>query len=262
MGYTLLVSNPPHGQGNLALSAPHLGLSPADLALKAKYPIPEIWAAGEDTDRIAVVARAAEQGGLKVMLVPAAALVDIPARVVLGAVAITERSLNLLAAGAQLDLTWDVELFGVYYTPRAGAAEPLGRGVKEQGASCEAPFLDVYLPAENGLKRFTALPDTTVFTGLGEGAALSPAGRLARLAQVCQERFTSAHIDHRLMNMQVRHWPPPGPSPKLVLRKGFSFASTGLADLLARLGPGLVNISHCEFASRLAYLTLQSAEWR
>jgi hypothetical protein len=260
MGYTLLVSHPPHGQGNLTLAAPHLGLSPPDLALKAKYPIPEIWAAEEDAARIAVAARAAVQGGLRVVIVPGAELAAIPARVVLSAVAVTEAALNLGAGGSELDLNWAVDVIGVYYTPRTAGAEPAARGVREQGASCDVPFLDLFLPAGSGLKRFTALPEATAFSGLGEGAPLSPAGRVARLVHVCGERFSSGQIDHRLVHMQVRHWPPPAPSPKLVLRKGFSFASAGLGDLLARLGPELVNISHCELASRLVYLTLRFAE--
>jgi hypothetical protein len=260
MAYTLLISHPPHGHGNLAVAAPHLGLSPPDLALKAKYSIPEIWAAEEDAGRIAVTARAAEQGGLRVVAVPGAELAAIPARVVLSAVAVTDAALNLGAGGSELDVNWATDVIGVYYAPRTAGAEPAARGVKEHGAACDAPFLDFFLPAGSGLKRFTALPDATAFSGLGERAALSPAGRLARLAQVCGERFTLGQFDHRLVHMQVRHWPPPGPSPKLVPRKGLSFASDGLAALLARLGPGLVDISHCEFSSRLAYLTLRFAE--
>jgi hypothetical protein len=180
---------------------------------------------------------------------------------VLGAAAVTDRGLHVEWGGGRLDLSWDVEVIGAYYTPRlGGAAEPGARGVKEHGATCDAPFLDLYLPEGGALKRLTALPDATAFSGLGGSAALSPAGRVARLAQVCEERFTSVQMDHRLVNMQVRHWPPPGPSPHLVQRKGYSFASTGLAELLARLAPALVNISHCEIGSRLVYLTRRFAE--
>jgi hypothetical protein len=195
-----------------------------------------------------------------VVIVPGAELAAIPARVVLSAVAVTEAALNLGVGGSELDVNWATDVAGVYYTPRKAGAEPAARGVREQGASCDATFLDLYIAVERSLKRFTALPDATAFSGFGEAAPLSPAGRVAHLMQVCGERFTSGQFDHRLVNMQVRHWPPPAPSPKLVVRKGLSFASTGLAELLGRLGPELVNISHCEIASRLAYLTLRFAE--
>jgi hypothetical protein len=180
--------------------------------------------------------------------------------VVLGAVTVTGSGLVLQGAGTRLEMTWGAAVIGVYYTPRPGAADPGARTVKAQGASCDAGFFEFYLPAGSVVQRFAALPDATAFSGLGGGAALSPAGRLARLVQLCEERFTSAQVDQRLLNMQVRNWPPPGPSPKLLLRKGYSFASTGLAELLAKLGPSLVNISHCELSSRLVYLTLRFGE--
>lgn len=260
---TLLISHPPHGQVDAARAASHLGLSAPDLAVKANYPIPEIWAAEEDEARARTLASAIGEAGIKLALASGQALADIPPHDPVQSVSVTELGVVLLAEGRRVELAWDARLLGVYYTPRAGggAKEQPSRGVRERGAACDAPFFDLFVPGGDALGRFAALANLTEFAGLGESGTLSPAGRVARFAQLCEERFPAGQVDRRLLNMQIRHWPPPATlvAPHLV-RKGFSFSSAGLAELLGKLGPALAEPSHCEFASRLVYLTWRFGE--
>src|SRR5687768_11276885 len=58
--YTLLIANPPHRAVDARRVAPVLELIPVEATLKANYPIPEIWLADADCDRIQ--AAAAELG--------------------------------------------------------------------------------------------------------------------------------------------------------------------------------------------------------
>ncbi len=261
---TLLISHPPHGEVDAAAAAPYLGLAAPDLVLKANYQIPEIWAAEEEEAKVRTIAVAARQAGFKVSLVSGPALMDVATRHPLQRVSVADRGVDLVAEGRRMELGWDAELIGVYYTPRAGggvAKDQPVRAVKERGASCDAPFFDLYLAKRDSAERLAVLTDLTAFSGLGESKSMSPAGRVARFVQVCEERFTTGQVDRRLVNMQIRHWPPPASlAAKQLLRKGYSFASAGLAELLAKFGPDMAEPSHCELASRLVYLTLRYGE--
>ncbi len=261
---TLLISHPPHGHADAAAAAPRLGLAAPDLVLKANYQIPEIWAAEEDEAKVRAIADAVRRAGFKVTLVPGAALMSVATRHPVQKVSVADSGVALLAEGRRLELGWDAELIAVYYTPRAGGGggkDQSVRGVKEHGAACDAPFFEIYLAKGDSSERLAVLADLTAFSGLGESKAVSPAGRVARFVQLCEERFTTGQVDRRLVNMQIRHWPPPASlAAKQLIRKGFSFASVGLAELLAKFGPEMAGPSHCELASRLVYLTLRFAE--
>lgn len=245
-----------------ARAAPCLGLAAPDVTLKANYSIPEIWAVEEDEARARAQASALREAGLRVVLTTGQALAAIPPHAPVQQVSVTEHGVDLLAEGQPVGLTWDTEFVGVYYTPRAGGPkEAPSRVVHEQGATCHAPFFDLYVPGGDVPKRYAALTDLTMFSRLGGPTTLSPAGLVAHFVQFCEERFTAGQVDRRLVNMQVRHWPGPAARrTSQVIRKGFSFASFGLAELLDQLGPDLVGLSHCEFASRLVYLTRRFGE--
>ncbi len=262
--FTLVVSHPPHGQVAAAEAAPHLGLATPDFALKVNYPIPEIWAASEHEAEAQRIAAELRRAGARVVLVPAAALAGLPQRWPVQAAHLSEQGVTLLAEGRRVEVNWALPVTGVYYTPRAvgpGTKElPHGK-VRERGASCDGPFFELYVPRGELADRLAVLPDVTAFSGLDHEGPLSPAGKVARFVQLCEERLTAGQVDRRLVNMQVRHWPPAGTlSGSQLVRRGFSFASAGLGELLQRIGPAVVGLSHCEFASRLVYLTWRFAE--
>jgi hypothetical protein len=241
-----------------------VGLAVADFALKVNYPIPEIWAAREDEAGARSIAAGLRSAGARVVLIPAAALAAVPPRWPVQAAQLSEQGLSLLAEGRRVEVGWTLSVTGVYYTPRAaapGTKEVPLRGVRERGAPCDGPFFELYVPRGELADRLAILPDVTAFSGLEHQGPLSPAGKVARFAQLCEERLTAGRVDRRLVNMQVRHWPPAGTlTGGQLVRRGFSFASAGLGDLLERIGPAVVGLSHCEFASRLAYLTWRFAE--
>jgi hypothetical protein len=259
----LLVSHPPHGpQPDVAKAARLLGLAAPDLALKAHYAIPEIWAADQGEAGIRTLADGVRAAGFHVSMVPGAALAEIPAHLPIHAVSCTAEGLALAAEGGRYEVAWDAGVIGVYHTPRTpqGVVKPATRPsretVLEHGAACDIPFFDMYHAEENRLIRLVALPEQTDFSGLPDLGSPSPAGRLAKFVHWSEERFRHGRVDRRLLNMQARHWPPPSTlGAQQLPRTGLSFASHALGDLLFRIDPALVNISHCEFSSRLVYLT-------
>jgi hypothetical protein len=70
----------------------------------------------------------------------------------------------------------------------------------------------------------------------------------------CEDRFGHGRVDRRLVGMRLRargSVRPPGSEH----RRGFSYASPGLAALLAAVSDGLDHVPQAELSARLAYLT-------
>jgi hypothetical protein len=257
---TLVIAHPPHGRFDAARAAPALGLTPADLTLKANYSVPEIWAVKELATEARDAARTAQEAGFHLALVPDRVFTAVPYRTRVVELHVKGDGILAVTGSQQIEVPWDDAVVGVYFAPRAG--ETVARGaprasaaISTQDAPCESPFLDLYLSRGDEIIRLAVLVEATHLSGLDDAAALSPAGRLARFVNVAEKRFPRGAVDRRLVNMQLRHPHQPSLGPGQLLRKGYSFASPGLGDLLAKLAPHLVSATHCEFASRLCYLS-------
>ena len=75
----------------------------------------------------------------------------------------------------------------------------------------------------------------------------------------CEQRFTKTQFDRRLVDVRLRRSLiiDTAASSYQQQRKGFSYATTGLAALLESISPDLKDITQFELGSRLAYLTKQ-----
>lgn len=241
-GPTLVLSHPPHGSVDFTLAAPLLEMTPADVRLKANYSVPEIWMAESDAEAAEAGAARLRAAGLRVAVVPGVALAEIPARNPVASFAFEDGEL-VIQASRRDSVAYGVAAVAVLFTPRPG----------ESKGNPPAAFLDLYAVVGGGLGRWTFLQGTTGFTGMGTRQSASFGTNVHALADDLRRRFATCTVDERLVNMQVRRRvgsPPPG-----AIRRGYSFATGSLNELLDGLRAGLSAMDHEELASRLAFLT-------
>ena len=79
---------------------------------------------------------------------------------------------------------------------------------------------------------------------------------MVMLVAECDDRFCETEFDRRAVNMHPRKRLVVGRGmPEDPDRKGFSFATTALSNLLESIAPELQNLNQFELASRLCFLT-------
>jgi len=290
--YTLVVSNPPHGEVDPAQAAPALGLTPAEVRMKANYPVPEIWLAGEEDRRMQEAADTLGESGLVVTLVSGGALRDVPPRSSVTSFAFGEGGLSAQTDDGAVELPYDAAVTAVYCTPRGqveetrrsggGISDALrqrtssifmtrdslvgfgglgGRSSQTGGgegvAAAEAAFLDVYTEGADA-RRLGFVLGVVDFSGLGELALENPVANLEMLVQEFEEKFQQGTVDRRLLDLQPRQRPMVGEAQAAAPeRKGYSYATQALAKLLESISPDLKAMSQFELSSRLAYITAQ-----
>jgi len=238
----LVLSNPPHGDVDVAAAGPVVGLAPADLRLKVNYAVPEIWLAEDEQAAADAAATRLRAAGFRVVVVPGAALAEIPERRPVPVFTFESDAL-VLEAAESVRLAYGAPLLAVQCSVRPGEAK----------AALPPSFLDLYAVVESALGRWTVVQGATEFGGLAGRATASFGTNVQTLTSEIERRFSRATVDRRLVNMQVRRRvgaPPPG-----VVRRGFSYATAPLHELLDRLKPGLSEMEHQELASRLVFLT-------
>jgi hypothetical protein len=287
----LIISHPPHDEINAALAAPCFGLSPAEVRMKANYPIPEIWLTDSDGTDIHSTAHILHTAGLNVVAVDGEDLIRIPQRKTVISFDFTDTGVTLQVESSQVNLSHDGKFIAVFCQPRAGtgaggrAADALTEGLRQRrsgvfmardslvgfGSSgrsssagadeetVESPFLDIYVPGagthEDPL-RLAVVQTQTDFSGLGDLKLPRPGDNMVMFVAEIESRFAAARVDRRLVDMQPRNRAMVSQrTPVSLERKGFSFATAALSQLLESLSPNLKDISQFELASRLAYLT-------
>jgi hypothetical protein len=291
-GPTLIISNPPHEDLEPALAAPCFGLSPAEVRMKANYPIPEVWLTDSEGAKVDPTADILRTAGLNIVSVPGQDLAEIPQQSMVESFAFTDAGLTLNLEDSQVDLSHDEKLIAIFCQPRPGtggssgvAANPLTEGLRQRpsgvflardslmgfgtgsraslagvGAEkAESPFLDIYVPGESSSARPLRLAlgqDHVDFSGLGDLKLPRPADNMVLFVAEFEDRFSAARVDRRLVGMQRRSRAMVSKrTPISGERKGFSFATAALSQLLESLSPDLKAINQFDLASRLAYLT-------
>lgn len=279
--YRLVVSNPPQLDVSSDRAAPLLGLTPEQFDAKVRYGVPEIWFAHPDAERASDVARALTEAGCRVALFDSKELADIPSRNRVRAFSFTDHGLTAQADTGATEVEYDAPVDVVFCRPRE-AAPDLGLtsrrsrsssffSIKDRlvetspsrtsGSSAEVgvaeddavPFLDIYVPHDGIVQRFTVQQNAVNFSGLGRVQPRA-AANMEALVGSCEDRFGNGRVDRRLVGMRLRQRSRRR-APGSEHRRGFSYASPGLLALLAALDPELANVSQAELSSRLAYLT-------
>lgn len=259
-GRTLVISNPPHGVVDTFKAAPVLGLIPVEVNLKVHYPIPEIWLAEEDPAVAQQAAAVLRDAKAHVVTTGSDALAAVPAQRVIRSFAFGETGMTVTLRNGKAEIPYAYPTLAVHCVPQpppgGTGAPPLqvdGDGTVVSEAS---PFLDLYLRSQTGVVRLALYAELLDFSGLGERMVSSHARNMAQLMEAFKERFTAVHLDARLVNMQLRRRLGVGtPATRENTRRGFSYASPGLHDLLNVVAPELVGVGQSDLSSRLVYLT-------
>ncbi len=242
--FTLAISDPPHGRVDLRKAAPTLGLAAGDLRMKAIYQVPEIWLADTDRRQVERATQTLRAAGLNVRVVSSYRLLEVPRQGAVISFSFREHRFVAALAHATATLAYEEKVFAVLGV--VGAA----------GQPQDSAFFDIYRSREGEVMRLWIVQDGVDFSGLGDQKVPSQAGNMRKFVAEWESRFQRATIDRRLVNLQLRRpMTPATPRPALEQRKGFSFASRGLSELLDTMAPDLQDTGHADFSSRLVYLT-------
>ncbi len=290
--WTLLVSNPPHGEGDLSGAVPWLGLTPAEAKARLNYPAPEVLAADTDRRPLEEVAATLGGAGVNVVMVDAARLPEIPAQSAITSFSFAESRLVAGTGGAAATLDYTTPLTMVFCVPHEWAAAELptakrtselsdalskrrssvfvtrdglvglgGLGRRASMASMpDAPvgpsFVDFYVDQHGKLARLAVVQDMVDFAGLGDLKLPRAADNVAMFLAECESRFRAARVDRRLTNLAPR------PRPMVVVTSSpdapgeLGYRTEPLSQVLESISPSLKDINPFDLASRLTYLTL------
>ncbi len=259
--YTLIVSNPPHGEVDLHGAAQVLGLIPVEANLKVRYSIPEIWIAEADPAKAETAAGQLREAGANVVTARSEELVAVPSQRLVHGFSFGKNGLAVALKAGNANIPYHHPMIAIHCTPRVpegGTGGPpwFPEGPSGPSVSDGSTFLDLYLPSKSGIVRLAVYQEVADFTGLGDRKVASQAQNMVRFVQELEKRFTKVRADHRLLNMQLRRRPSAGTPPNVEnTRRGFSYASPGFFQLIGAIAPALKGISQSELSSRLAFLT-------
>jgi hypothetical protein len=274
--YTLVVSNPPQADVDAEQAAPLLGLTPEQFGSKAAYSVPEIWFAHPDKVRAGEVADALRGARCRVAVFDSGQFVAVPPRRRVRSFSFTDTGLVAHAEDEEAQVEYSAPLHAVFCRPREVASDrPSGGSARrsssvfslkdrivetsptalEEGVEGDdtVPFLDLFLPANGSVRRYTVQQNAVSFAGLGRVQPRA-AANMEALVGSCEDRFGAARVDRRLVGMRLRTRVTRR-APGSEHRRGFSYASPGLLALLAALERGLDHVSQAELSSRLAFLS-------
>ena len=278
--YHLIVSNPPHGEVNLAGAVECFRLSRAEVEMKANYALPEIWFASPERQRLEATFQTLLAAGLRVVLVSGEAVRSLPEPAHVRGFSFGEQDLSIQVDGRDIALSYQAPITGVACRPlrvsdalsRSSRGTALGRlshtgltpdslvgraerrreNVRSDAYDPElSPFVDLFWQEETEVVRASFL-ETSVAQGKPAVADLNA------LASELEQRFAHAHFDRRGLGMRVRRRVMVGEYPDEERRKGFSYATRALSQLLEEISPDLKRIAYVELASRLVYLTIRA----
>lgn len=278
--YTLVVSNPPQLDIDAERAAPLLGLTAEQFVSKAAYAVPEIWFAHPDRVRATELADALRGAHCRVAVFDSGEFVAVPPRRRVRSFSFTDTGLVAHAEDEEAQVEYGAPLHAVFCRPReTGADRPSGGAARrsssffslkdrlvessavalEEGTEGDdvVPFLDLFLPVNGSVRRYTVQQNAVSFAGLGRVQPRA-AANMEALVGSCEDRFGANHVDRRLVGMRLRTRVTRR-APGSEHRRGFSYASPGLLALLAALERGLDHVSQAELSTRLAYLSHRHA---
>ena len=249
--YTLVVSNPPHeNEVDAPRAAPCFGLTATDVLMKAKYGAPEIWVVSTVGSKMEDAARTLREAGLNVMVIEGKDLANIPAPARVKSFSFTDTYLLARMDNFEVGLLYDAPITAVFCKAPEGSPAELTRPTG-------SALLDIYGSRKGELLRIPFVQEVVNFSGLANVKLPTAEGNMLKFVWECERRFTKAQFDRRLVDVRLRRSLiiDTAASSYQQQRKGFSYATTGLAALLESLSPDLKDISQFELGSRLAYLT-------
>ncbi len=278
----LIISNPPHDAGDLRPVAPCFGLSVAEVRMKTNYRVPEIWFAERDPHEVEPINALLTEAGLKTVVRTQMDLAQVPPQTQVESFSFAETGLVARWDDSEVTIPYDAETIAVFCQPGGDVAESesSGRGLSARlshgsaytgthgrsslsslasqlSATHSSTFLDLYVALDGDLQRISFVEATVDFAGLHMRLPRATDNMVMFVAE-CEDRFTNAQFDRRLVGMLLRKrrtaptQPPPQTSGQ---RRRLSFATPALTDLLEKVSDDLKDASQPDFSSRLVYLT-------
>lgn len=282
-----IVSDPPHGEVDVNEAAMLLGLAAADARIKFNFGAPEVWLAYSEEDQAAAVLNALRATGLSVRLVPADDLLSVPAPIPVLSLSFAKDGLAADTEDGEVHVPYDTPVIATFCKPPSdfasgdrespptrvvarGTIGPrsrnqivdrlvgLGHSRSQQDTVDmleRRTNLDLYFPGDGGLRRISIAQGVADLSALGDGAPPRAGHRMDFCVAECERRLTNLALDKRLVNVRPRRrLTVGGGAPGGIDRKGFSFGTVGLQDLLKSVSPELVDITQFELGSRLSFL--------
>ncbi|MGH7646129.1 MAG: hypothetical protein ACREMR_11155 [Gemmatimonadales bacterium] len=292
--WTLLVSTPPHREGDLGHAVPWLGVAPAEVNGRINFPAPEIWAADTDRRHVEEVAQTLSQAGLRTVLLDGARLLDVPAQSPVMSFSFAETKLVAGLGHATVTFEYEQPLTAVFCLPKDwGAPEmPMSQSAQHRmveglqkrqsavfmtrdslvglggfarrasmagvpGVAGGPSFVDLYAVQNGAPLRVSFIQDVVDFGGLGDLKLPRSADNVAMFMAECESRFRAARVDRRLTNLAPR------PRPMVVVTSSpdapgeLGYRTEPLTQVLESVSPSLKDINPFDLASRLTDLTLQ-----
>ena len=249
--YTLVVSSPPHSsEVDFHKAAACLVLFPADIRMKTIFHVPEVWLADTDRGKVGKAAQTLQDAGLSVVVVTGAEFHKVPPQSEVRTFTFGDGHFVAGLREGKVELAYDDPVLAVMHTPSTDEA------ARAEAGDSNPAFLDMYLTRGTEVQRISVLEDTVDFEGLEDKKVPSQHGNMRKFFTEWEARFPQATIDRTLMNLR--------PRKTITLeeltaveeqRKGFSYGSRGLLELLDILAPDLAAVGLADFSSRLIYLT-------
>lgn len=254
--YHLVVSVPPHDEGwDPARAAPCLGITAAEIRVKAKYQAPEIWFGGEDEARAEEVYQGLQESGLNVAFTDTGILESIPPRQIVKAFQPMEGGILWDIGGASTATPAIAHVKIVYVKPTSfqGTVKPLAlQAAGKTPASSEetqvhlprpgwmgpsSPALvDIYFRERERMTRLCLVQGGVSFSGLGRRMQSTFGENCAMLRTLLGESFAGVQEDIRLMDITPRPLSTSGvPSTKLAACVQNAGAQGQPLDLASRL---------------------------
>ena len=257
----LLLSNPPHGEIDVAVIAGSFGFTAAEARMRANFPAPEIWFAGTDLDALKRTGGALMKGGAKVRIIKGSMLCAIPPADHVTSFAFDpERFAVQLQSDNSFSVAYDARLIIVSSRPKANPTITIERPTPQRGilstdAHAQATagvdryrgesdpwFLDLYFIVQSKVRRLRARTGKVDYSGLGTDLKPVAKHNHAELLNRIRARFTKAAFDERLVDV-------PAPKPSMISGKG-------LPVILESIDPALKNLRIEDLQSRLVFLSL------
>lgn len=247
----LVVSDPPHGEVDLAAMSNTLGLDEETTRLKVAFPAPEILAATGPQRAHDLVEELRGQG-LHTRVIPGDSLAALPWPRLAMDLSFGENALEVKVEGGSITIPYSASVWAVSCKPPEGfskeATASLHNAMASSGGPMVAealewtPHLDLYANSPEGVARVTIVEKPWV--------ALEEIERL----------FHRVGVDRRMDGVRPRQRFVAGEAGFDVdLRKAFSFGTLLLRQILQFISDDLRDLPQYEYASRLSFATRPGA---
>ncbi|HUE96729.1 MAG TPA: hypothetical protein VMN39_08720 [Longimicrobiaceae bacterium] len=248
---TLVVSNPPHGEVDIAAAAELLQLDVYATRLKAVFKAPEIMEASSPGEAAAFAA-ALRGTGFNVAVLPGRVLAEVPWPGPVSNLVLDSSSLQVTVGSDTLRIPLAAEVLGVHCRPPEAPPKRSAVNLERAIASEHGPtvaeaigrrsVLDLYFRDGPALRRATVIPDRLQ---LDE----------ERLVKNLVRRLNGLRLDGRLVGVRPRGPFVPGGEgavPAGPERRRYSFGTVMLYRALESIAPELRAVPQYELGSRLA----------